>query len=290
MSFYCAMGDKYDISNLIPIKKVPFHLRMIARLSFPLYIPKLLYQAMSIKHSKNPLHDGARILSGQKRVASSSDFYLQDLKDISKSLKVTINDLLTACLASTIKQYFLSKGDTKTNKVNIVIPANIRFQHYETLEEIKLENKFAPVPLPIPLFENVVTSLQEISKITSKLRSSFGEIYATYALSYYCAMIMPYFVCNYFCHLTTLPFTLAFSNTPGMLRPLMQEGKKSRIMQNYLISAGHCGLAFSCISHADFFKICVVVDSAVMKEPEELMKLLERNIKECRTLAEQQTK
>jgi hypothetical protein len=67
------------------------------------------------------------MLTGTKKVATSSDLLLNDLKSISKSLKITINDLLTACLASAIKQYFISKGDIKNNKINIVIPANIRF-------------------------------------------------------------------------------------------------------------------------------------------------------------------
>jgi hypothetical protein len=58
---------------------------------------------MTFKYNKNPLHDGVRMLNGTKKVATSSDLLLSDLKSISKSLKVTINDLLTACLASTIK-------------------------------------------------------------------------------------------------------------------------------------------------------------------------------------------
>jgi hypothetical protein len=49
-------------------------------------------------------------------------------------------------------------------------------------------------------------------------------------------------------------------------------------MQGYIISSGHCGLAFSCISHADYFKISAVVDTAIMKSPEELITLLENNI------------
>jgi hypothetical protein len=51
------------------------------------------------------------------------------------------------------------KGDTKTDKINIVIPANIRFAHYGSWEKVKFENKFAPVPLEIPLDSNIHTSL-----------------------------------------------------------------------------------------------------------------------------------
>jgi hypothetical protein len=70
-------------------------------------------------------------------------------------MKVTINDLVTSCLSSTIKQYFEMKGDKNTKEIHICIPANIRYKHYETIDEIKMENKFAPVDLIIPLYSDV---------------------------------------------------------------------------------------------------------------------------------------
>jgi hypothetical protein len=47
------------------------------------------------------------------------------------------------------------KGDFKTNKINIAIPANIRFGHYGTWEKVKFENKFAPVPIVIPIDSDI---------------------------------------------------------------------------------------------------------------------------------------
>jgi hypothetical protein len=47
------------------------------------------------------------------------------------------------------------KGDNKTKEIQICIPANIRYKHYETIDEIKMENKFAPVDLIIPLYSDV---------------------------------------------------------------------------------------------------------------------------------------
>ena len=42
-------------------------------------------------------------------------------------MKVTINDLFLGCMSVATRQYFESVGDKVTNKINIVIPANIRF-------------------------------------------------------------------------------------------------------------------------------------------------------------------
>jgi hypothetical protein len=80
---------------------------------------------------------------------------------------VTINDLITACLATGVKEYFELKGDKETAQFNLVIPANIRFQHYGSWEKVKFENKFAPVPLTIPLRKDITESLVEVAKVTS---------------------------------------------------------------------------------------------------------------------------
>ena len=43
------------------------------------------------------------------------------------------------------------KGDLQSTYLNVLIPANIRFEHYGTWEKVKLENLFTPVLLTLPL-------------------------------------------------------------------------------------------------------------------------------------------
>jgi len=56
---------------------------------------------------KNP-----RKLSGRKLVATSSDYLFKEVKATAAKLKLSMNDLITACLSTGIKQYFKDKGDT----------------------------------------------------------------------------------------------------------------------------------------------------------------------------------
>lgn len=44
----------------------------------------------------------------------------------------------------------------------MMIPANIRFAFYPTREEVKLENKFAVVPLKVPLTEDMQSAYPQI--------------------------------------------------------------------------------------------------------------------------------
>lgn len=111
-------------------------------------------------------------------------------------MKITINDLVTSCLSVAIKKYFIKQGDTKTNRISIVLPANIRFKHYTSLDNLKLENKFAPIATEIPLCASVEQAVREIHKVTSQVKASFGEVYALYAATYYSVMFSPAFMAN----------------------------------------------------------------------------------------------
>jgi hypothetical protein len=54
------------------------------------------------------------------------------------------------CSMSTAFYKYLDIKDEKS-KINIMIPANIRFKFYEKYEDIKIENKFAALPVTLPL-------------------------------------------------------------------------------------------------------------------------------------------
>jgi hypothetical protein len=97
------MSDTYDSSSLIPIKRISFLQKWMLRLMIPIYLPKAIINCHTTKVDRNPLHDGKRNLSGEKIASCSSEFVFKEIKETAKKLKVTINDLVTACLSSAIK-------------------------------------------------------------------------------------------------------------------------------------------------------------------------------------------
>ena len=267
MSLVLAFGDKYDITTLIPIRKVSFIERLFLRVSFPFYIPKIFFNSLSLKALKNPLHDGVRKLTGRKLISTSNNFSFNDIKNAAKISKVTINDLVTASLGSAVKQYFELKGDSKSDKLNIVIPANIRFRHYETLDQLKMENKFAPISMTIPLKKTMEESMKVVPKVTASLRNAFGEVYATYAASFYSTMFLPHNLLDWFIAQSSFPFTMAFSNTPGPIKPICDGDKRSRQMISYIIPSGFTGIGVACLTYVETFRITMTVDDSIMKDP-----------------------
>jgi hypothetical protein len=116
MSFHIGQGECYDTSCLLPFpRKISFLERLLVRLSFPFYLPKIIWGVLKTKQDLNPLHDGKRQLSGRKLVSTSKDIKFADVKRASKNLGVTINDLVTSSLGSALKSYFEDKGDRKTS-------------------------------------------------------------------------------------------------------------------------------------------------------------------------------
>ena len=87
-----------------------------------------------------------------------------------------------------------------------------------------MENKFAPMAIKIPLENSHKEALKKIRPITGKMKREFTFTYA----SYVCCMCVGYFLPAFFAKILgdamTKPMTLAFSNIPGILRPMQYKG------------------------------------------------------------------
>ena len=59
---------------MLAVKKIPFWNRMMMRVIFPIFIPKIFYEYLTRKVDRNGLHDGIRNLSGNKVIECSKDF------------------------------------------------------------------------------------------------------------------------------------------------------------------------------------------------------------------------
>jgi len=162
-----SMDDEYDISKLIKFNRIPVWRRMLLRLMVPIQLVRLFHQLALQRIHKNVFHDGKRnSFTGEKKIAFSKTYKLDEIKKSAHALGQTVNDFMVAALSMSVKRYHVLKGDTKTNKMDICIPANIRWEHYQTRDDVKLENKFAPVALQIPLCADAETAMEKIKPVT----------------------------------------------------------------------------------------------------------------------------
>jgi len=92
---------------------------------------------------------------------------------------------------------------------------------YQKYEDVKLENKFAPVALTIPLITDFSeATVKKVKGATSKLKSSLPVIYCMYVFSIVMGKLMPTALNMPMLSNGSKNYSLAFSNTPGFLKKM----------------------------------------------------------------------
>ena len=107
------------------------------------------------------------------------------------------------------------------------------------------------------------------------------DIYATYAATYYFVTFAPYWLTYYSSIKSTLTTTLAFSNLPGLRKPITFEGNKSTNLLCYFVPGGYTGIGISCVSYLDNIKLSIITDDAITTDTRLIMDIIEKNIKHC---------
>ena len=151
------------------------------------------------------------------------------------------------------------------------MPANIRFEMYPTRESVEPENKFAALPLKMPLVSTMKEAYKPISKVTSRLKSQVAYIYSSYFITYWTTIFAARFVPRVVLHNTAMKFTMGFSNVPGPVRPWYRKNSKGdkcfgEWCQTYVAIAGRVGMCVSCISYGDSYKISVTADEKICED------------------------
>jgi NRPS condensation-like uncharacterized protein len=112
-------------------------------------------------------------LSGNINVSTSGTIELPRFKALAKSKNVTVNDVILSAIMTGLHMTFQDiNKETKVERpipshLNIIMPANIRFSFYPTVKQIKLENKFAAIPLRVPMFATMAETYKPIKAITA---------------------------------------------------------------------------------------------------------------------------
>lgn len=126
------MSAEYDRSFFVKTKDATWLETLFVRLSSIVQIPLVLISSMMIRPDVNFItKDKKKRMSGVLNCQSTNELKLPEIKELSKKLGVTINDIVTCAISTTFKQVFEEKNE-KVNEINVFIPANIRFKFYKT--------------------------------------------------------------------------------------------------------------------------------------------------------------
>lgn len=144
MGVTCSLMDEYSLDYFIKVKPVPMIQQILLKLSTALFVPKLFMDSMFTRRDKNCLTGGKKKMKGIINASTSTRISMQEIKDLSKKVKCTVNDILMSATSAAFKEFFRIRGDKlgsladddKESAINALMPANIRFEMYPTRESV----------------------------------------------------------------------------------------------------------------------------------------------------------
>lgn len=97
-------------------------------------------------HDRNPLRN--KPITDKKTAAISDGISVSQLKEVSKELGCTLNDLVLLAFSMSMKEYLVKIGDDKSTSINCFVPFSLR--ELPTVEsDLKVVNDFSPMPIKV---------------------------------------------------------------------------------------------------------------------------------------------
>lgn len=273
-------GTDYGRDYFIKSEDSKWYQELAVKLLFPLQLPTIALKNFLSKADDNFLTKRRVKLSGKPNIHTSKLIDFRLLKALSKKINVAINDIVMSSLSTAMHKMFKDNGDPNKN-IQISIPANIRFKFYPTPDDVKLENKFAAIPLTVPLAPSMEEAFPLIKKASRAIKNSFSSfcfVYGTYWVQKRAAMFKPRWIIKQILTMASQNYTLAFSNTPGPIKPFQYRDHENRLIRTiqsstYISLPGKMGICLSCMSFCNSFKVTISGDDNVLNQ-EEVVKLV----------------
>ncbi len=211
-------------------------------------------------HFKQPL-------SSHKRVAWAPSLSVDDVKRVGRAMGGTVNDVVMACAAGSLRRYLESTGQRVDGvTVRATVPVNLR----PLSEAMELGNCFGLVYLPLPVAES--TPLGRVRAVQKSMKSLKNGAQAM--MSYGVLSILGHFptavqrvALNFFSGKASAVMT----NVPGPTEAVYLMGAKLRRSMFWVPQSGGIGIGISILSYAHRVEFGVVADTSLVTDPQVLV-------------------
>ena len=153
--------DAKDDRLLPQMKKLTLLEKLVMYLSIPFHIIKIGINSLSHPNNINPFTTSSPYNCGVKRGAFAKEYSVAQIKEKSKQIGVTFNDVIMTVLSMTIRKYFIEKGDQKTKKILVTMPISYREQSHRK-EDFEFQNNVSVIPIVLDLVEDFHTGVKII--------------------------------------------------------------------------------------------------------------------------------
>jgi WS/DGAT/MGAT family acyltransferase len=229
--------------------------------------------------------DAATAIKGDpgvsRRVAWTTPMRLSEIKRIAHAQQATVNDVLLAAVSGALRHYLQDRGGPVT-EIQAMVPFNLRPLDQPVPRE--LGNKFGLVFLPLPVgVSGSYRRLIEVHKRMTELKHSRDG-----AVSYELLSVFghtPEAVERRMIDVFTGKGTAVITNVPGPKKPVYLAGTPVRTVLFWAPTSGHIGMSVSIFSYRGEVTVGLMVDAALIPDPEQIVTQTEQEIRELGNLS-----
>jgi diacylglycerol O-acyltransferase / wax synthase len=204
---------------------------------------------------------------GSKRVAWNDPRPLVEVKLICKALDASVNDVLLSCVAGSIRQYLIARGESVDGvELRAMVPVNLR----PIEQALKLGNRFGLVPLTLPV--GVADPIERVREVRRRMEGLKGGYQALLAFAVLGVVgLTPKVVQTQVLDLLARKATAVMTNVPGPAMPIyMAGGRLSRVMF-WVPQSGDIGVGVSILSYDGGVQFGLITDSALCDDPQTII-------------------
>lgn len=222
--------------------------------------------------------DSASAIKGDpgisRRVAWSDAIRLRRIKHTANAHGATVNDVLLASVSGALRHYLQERG-SPVHEIQALVPFNLRPLDEPVPRE--LGNKFGLVFLPLPVgVSGTYRRLIEIHKRMDEIKRS-RDAAVSYALLSMTGLA-PELLERGIIDLFTGKGTAVVTNVAGPSRPVYLAGTPVRSALFWAPTSGHIGMSVSIFSYRGEVTVGLMVDAALVPDPDEVVRQLEREL------------
>lgn len=210
-------------------------------------------------------------LSGMRHVAWSRPIPLDQIKAIAHAQKATVNDVLLAAVSGALRRYML-EHDGPIAEVHAIVPFNLR--PLDKPIPRTLGNRFGLVFLALPVdIRSPRERLRELKRRMDEIKDSPEGplVYGILGAVGLSPMAIEKRVVDMF----SAKGSAVMTNVPGPREPVYMAGVPVRAVLVWAPTSGSVGMSVSIFSYRDEVTIGLMVDSAIVPEPQQIIDALE---------------
>ena len=211
VSFYSMLAALQNDFSILPKVTPPSPwMILLSEIIAPLSVAQLLFEYFTFDRNRNSILRAYQ--PSKDRYIKVLEMPFDKLKEKCKEHKASINSACQALASQTIKEYFVRKGDTKTQ--GITFSSTFSLRNLPTcMEEFELYNDWVPMTYTLPIREKFEDAVAETKALASKLVGGRFLIASRYFISL--SVCLPFGLSQKLFEFYTSPISFSYSNMPG---------------------------------------------------------------------------